>query len=86
MPVANDWKFTDCTRKSEATCSSTSTSIVLFIDAASTPTADTTASPIISAEAVAPVRRGLRSVFSAASRPVVPKTFEKIRRQANSTG
>ena len=60
--------------------------MVLFMEAASVPTAETTASPIMSADAVAPVRRGLRSVFSAASRPVVPNSFVKIRRHASSTG
>ncbi len=86
MPVGKLWKLADCTRKSAANWSSTRSSLVALREAARVPTAATSASPIISAEAVAPVRRGLRSAFSPASRPVVPKTLPKTARHATSSG
>ena len=86
IPVGKLWKFADCTRKSEANWSSTRSSAVALNDAASVPTAETSASPIISAEAVAPVRRGLRSALSPASRPVVPNSRPNRARQATRTG
>ena len=46
---------------------------LLTSDAASTPPAATSASPIIRADAVAAVRRGLRRAFSRASRPIDPQ-------------
>ena len=80
------WKVGIWTRKSLLKASSTTLSLVALREEASTPTAETTARPIISAEAVAPVRRGLRSAFSPARRPAVPKTRPKTDRHATSTG
>ena len=46
-----------------------------LMPAANTVTNTTTASPIISAPAVTAVRPGLRTEFSRASRPVIPRSF-----------
>ena len=53
---------------------STSSSTLDFVDWPSTAIVVTRARPIISADAVAAVRRGLRRAFSLASRPTVPNT------------
>ena len=50
-----------------------SASMLLFVDAPITLNALTSARPIMSAEAVAAVRRGFRTAFSCARRPVVPQ-------------
>ena len=60
------------TRKSAPTTLSMTSVIDDFADVAKMVSADTSARPIMSAEAVAAVRRGWRSAFCTASDPTVP--------------
>ncbi len=64
-----------CTVTSAPKVSSISLEIESFIDAATTDSAATRATPIMRAAAVAPVRRGLRRAFSRLSRPMDPNSL-----------
>ena len=86
IEVGNGVNVGLCTIRSGLNCSSTTSVIEAFIEAASTPISETSASPIISADAVAPVRRGSRIAFWPASLPVIPKTVPETVASTASTG
>ena len=64
-----------CTTKSPLKPRLTYLSIEALADAPNTDSRPTRATPMISAEAVADVRFGLREAFSTARRPVMPDTW-----------
>ena len=64
-------KFCDAITRSPPNCLLTVSSIAAFTDAANTVNSVTTATPTMSADAVAAVRRGLRIALSRARRPVI---------------
>ena len=79
-------KFLPCTMKSARTVRSKLSTNELLSPCANTATKTTTPSPIMSAEAVAAVRPGLRTLLSRASRPLTGASFCSGQPRAPASG